>query len=315
MEILAYQDWMKPQVIKMFVEEYGVEEAAFEKLFTHFYESEFQKDRCIRIVAVEGQKVGGFQSFFYWPLKQNGKTVDAWQSGNSLVHPDFRGKGLFAKMLDFIHQPDSGFNAELLIGFPVEMSYNSFIRNKWSNPFNLQWHVKIGNPLLSLFRIGSTDIPSIFRRDKQEDFSTNDTTYKVEQSKAFDAYRFGYQNESLGRLIMHENEHSIFLEFKIQIRKKIIRELVIGKIMFSGNNEHINVKLLARALRKIRRGIRPSIFSFACNEYLSSWMRILDENGFKKHDKKIYFIAKGKIAENVTNWKEWDIQRGDIDTW
>jgi GNAT superfamily N-acetyltransferase len=315
MEILAYQDWMKPQVIKMFVEEYGVEESAFELLFTHFYESEFQRERCIRIAAVEGEKVGGFQSFFYWPLTHHGKTVDAWQSGNSLVHPDFRGKGLFSKMLDFIHQPDSGFNAELLIGFPVEMSYNSFIRNNWINPFNLQWYVKMGNPILSLFRIGSTSIPEIFRRDKQEDFNSNDPCYRVAQSVAFDNYRFGYQKDSIGRLQITENDQSIFLEFKIQIRKKIIRELVVGKVLFSSNDEYLNVKLFKKALQKITRALRPSIFSFAYNEHHSSWMRILDENGFKKHEKKIHFIAKGKIATSIIDWKVWDIQRGDIDTW
>ncbi|MFZ4785018.1 MAG: hypothetical protein ACOYLH_06025, partial [Flavobacteriales bacterium] len=151
MEIKLYEDWMRPQVISLFVAEYGVEYDSFEKLFMQFYEAPYQQGRSIRIVTVEGENVGGFQSFFYWPLFQNGRTIHALQSGNSLVHPDFRGKGLFAKMLDYIHQPENNIDFDVLIGFPVEASYNSFIRKNWENPFDLNWYVKPLNPILSLF--------------------------------------------------------------------------------------------------------------------------------------------------------------------
>jgi GNAT superfamily N-acetyltransferase len=316
MEILAYQDWMRPQVVKMFVAEYGGTDSEFEKLFLHFYESAFQKDRCIRIVAVEGDVVGGFQSFFYWPLSKGSETIHAWQSGNSLVHPEFRGRGLFAKMLDYIHLPESGFNAELLIGFPVEMSYNSFIRNKWKNPFDLKWFIKLGYPIRSLLKYGSTSIPdSLFPRNTTTmDGMAN--MIRVEHSKAFDTYRFAYQKGGYGRCILEEEVGAkILVEFKIQIRKKIIRELVIGKVIFSHTQQTTNKLLFAKALRKIGKELRPSLFSIAINEQFQAMKDCVVSNGFKQHEKKIYFIAKGKVADSIDNWDDWDIQRADIDTW
>lgn len=302
-------------MVKMFVAEYGGTESEFEKLFIHFYESPFQKERCIRIVAVEGDVVGGFQSFFYWPLRKGSETIRAWQSGNSLVHPNFRGKGLFAKMLDYIHLPESGFNAEMLIGFPVEMSYNSFIRNKWKNPFDLRWYIKLGYPLRSLFKYGSTQIPnSIFTRNTPP-FDIQANSIHVEHSSAFDAYRFTYQKGEYGRCILEEGGMKILVEFKIQIRKKIIRELVLGKVLFSHSSQPQNSLLFNKALEQIGKELRPTIYSIAINENYQIMKECVESNGFKKHEKKIYFIAKGKVADSVDYWGDWDLQRADIDTW
>ena len=315
MEILAYQDWMRPQVVKMFVAEYGGSESEFEKLFVHFYESPFQKEKCIRIVAVEGDVVGGFQSFFYWPLRKGSETIRAWQSGNSLVQPNFRGKGLFAKMLDYIHLPESGFNAELLIGFPVEMSYNSFIRNKWKNPFDLRWYIKLGYPLRSILRFGSTHIQqSVFSRNT-DSFNVMDNDIHVEHSTAFDSYRFAYQKGEYGRCVMEENGVKILIEFKIQIRKKIIRELVIGKVLFSNSQQHEKTILFDKALKRMGKALRPTLYSIAINENYQTLKECVESNGFKKHEKKIYFIAKGKVADNINDWGDWNLQRADIDTW
>ena len=76
MEIGLYEDWMKPQVAKLFCLQYGVNEDNFSKLIDNFYEHPFQKDKCIRIVAKEGKTIIGFQSFIYWPYEYNNKTYN-----------------------------------------------------------------------------------------------------------------------------------------------------------------------------------------------------------------------------------------------
>lgn len=316
MNILRYEDWMRPQVIQMFVQEYGVKFGEFEQLFIHFYESDFQRDRSIRIVAVEGDKVGGFQSFFYWPLSKNNVIIPAWQSGNSLVHPDFRGKGLFAKMLDHIHRPESGFDAEFLTGFPVEMSYNSFIRNKWNNLFNLQWYVKPASPLLSLMRYGSTVIHPDYENATHGDFSTDDEILRVSQTTDFDRYRSGYQSGDHGRLIISSHGLECRIDFKIQIRKKIIRELIVGKILFnSWNNPQRCLELFREAMKKLNVKHRPTLFSIACNPHYEALAQLIASTGFRKIDRSIYFITKGRNAAQFQDARQWDIQRADIDTW
>src|SRR3954467_5729352 len=98
MDIGLYEEWMRPQISKMFSDQYGIREEAFAQLMSDFYEHPFQKNKCIRIIAKEGNMVTGFQSFFYWPYEINGRVYNSYQSGNSLVRPGFRGKGIFQKL-------------------------------------------------------------------------------------------------------------------------------------------------------------------------------------------------------------------------
>jgi hypothetical protein len=316
MEIKLYEDWMRPQVISLFVAEYGVGFSEFEQLFLKFYEAPYQQEHSIRIVTVEGEKVGGFQSFFYWPLRQDNKTIHALQSGNSLVHPDFRGKGLFAKMLDYIHQPENNIHFDLLIGFPVEASYNSFIRKNWENPFNLQWYIRPLNPLLSLFSKASNQLTksALFQRVPTDVFAMN-SSVMVEQSKGMDEYRFDYQNEPHFRFIHEENSHKALFEFKVQIRKRIIQEIVIGRAIFSTTDSIFRIKAWKEFEMAIRKNCSASFMSYAINELNTEAIAPIVQRGFRKIDRKIYFIAKAKEGKIDATWHEWHIERGDIDTW
>ncbi len=316
MEIKLYEDWMRPQIISLFVAEYGVDFSEFEQLFLKFYEAPYQKEHSIRIVTVEGEKVGGFQSFFYWPLRQDNKTIHALQSGNSLVHPDFRGKGLFAKMLDYIHQPENNIHFDLLIGFPVEASYNSFIRKNWENPFDLQWYIRPLNPLLSLFSKASNQLTksALFQRVPTDVFAMN-SSVMVEQSKGMDEYRFDYQNEPHFRFIHEENSHKALCEFKVQIRKRIIQEIVIGRAIFSTTDSIFRIKAWKEFEMAIRKNCSASLMSYAINELNTEAIAPIVQRGFRKIDRKIYFIAKAKEGKIDATWHEWHIERGDIDTW
>jgi len=316
MEIKLYEDWMRPQVISLFVVEYGVDFNEFEKLFLKLYEAPYQQERSIRIVTVDGEKVGGFQSFFYWPLQQDNKTIHALQSGNSLVHPDFRGKGLFAKMLDFIHQPENNIHFDLLIGFPVEVSYNSFIRKNWENPFNLQWYIKPLNPVLSIISNASNQLITSgkFKRIPSDIRSLN-STVMVEQSQGMDEYRFDYQNEPHFRFVHEDHSNKALFEFKVQIRKRIIQEIVIGRAIFTTTDSIFRVRAWKEFEKAIRKNCNASFMSYAINELNNEAIEPIVQRGFRKIDRKIYFIAKAKEGKIDAIWNEWHIERGDIDTW
>ena len=103
-EIVEYEPWMLDQITELFSNQYSVNQADFATKFRSFYEHPFQESKAIRVVAVSGDKVAGFQSFFYWPVALNGHTLNVWQSGNSLVSPLFRGKGVFGKLLNYLDQ-------------------------------------------------------------------------------------------------------------------------------------------------------------------------------------------------------------------
>ncbi|MES1181687.1 MAG: GNAT family N-acetyltransferase [Flavobacterium sp.] len=315
MKIQKYEDWMRPQVVALFDLEYSTGEEQFDSLFRAFYEHPFQVEKCIRIVAVEGEQVAGFQSFFYWPLMIKGVEVKSYQSGNSLVHPDFRGKGLFGKMLNFIHEPENGFECELLIGFPVEASYNSFMRNQWLNPFNLQWYVKPMNPGLSLFSNPDPKLKKALGERIKMSFDTDHGIVHVGQSARFDDYRFAYEQGNFYRYVYEAEGKKAWFEMKSQVRKRVIRELVIGKFLVS----HDDPKFIQEALQALAVVVKKSasygIMSIAINPLTESLRRAVEACGFRRIDKQIYFIAKGKLATDNKDWSDWWMFRSDIDTW
>jgi GNAT superfamily N-acetyltransferase len=315
MKIQKYEDWMRPQVVALFDLEYNTGEQVFDQLFGAFYEHPFQLDHCIRIVAVDGERVAGFQSFFYWPVVMDGKTVRSYQSGNSLVHPDYRGKGLFGKMLNFIHEPDSGFNCELLIGFPVEASYNSFMRNKWLNPFNLQWFVKPMNPILSLVSDPDKKMRKVFGSRVKSGFDTDAEITHVTQSAQFDDYRFAYEKGEFYRFTFVQGDKKAHFEMKSQIRKRIIKELVIGKFLVTHKEDAFIQSAISALIKAVKKTANFTMISIAVNPETKEVMSALNNNGFRKIDKSIYFIAKGPKADEIKDWSNWWIFRSDIDTW
>jgi hypothetical protein len=314
MEIKQYKPWMREQVVALFALEYGVTPEAFSELFASFYEHPFQTSKGIRIVALEGEKVGGFQSFFYWPVQQHGEIKYTLQSGNSLVHPDFRGKGLFAKMLDYIHQPENAIPFDFLIGFPVEASYNSFIRKNWQNPFNLQWYVRPLKPLLSLFSNPEQDLQiPLFTRKATRIEQPNQLT-AVAQLAEFDQYRFAYQKDDLFRYTFSEGNEQVLFELKAQRRKKFIREIIIGKIVTTSCEVQFLQKGMDALIKDLNKTTSATLITIACNSANEELQQVLQSFRFKPIDKKIYFIAKANTAIEA-DWKNWWFFRGDIDTW
>jgi len=315
MTIQKYEDWMRPQVVALFDMEYATGAAQFDSLFGQFYEQEFQRNECIRIVAVDGERVAGFQSFFYWPVVMEGKEVRSYQSGNSLVHPDYRGKGLFGKMLNYIHEPDSGFHADLLIGFPVEASYNSFMRNGWKNPFNLLWYIKPMNPVLSLFSSPENQLRKMTGSRQPDGFIADASLVYVSQRADFDRYRFGYETGDFYRFTFEREGKRAFFEMKAQRRKRIIRELVVGKFLTTHADEEFMRDAIRSLIREVKRCANFTLISFAVNDNSPTFKNVLNDLGLRPIEKKIYFIAKGPLADRVQDWSNWWMFRSDIDTW
>jgi GNAT superfamily N-acetyltransferase len=314
MEIASYESWMRSQVIELFAMEYGVSPEQFEELFVQFYEHPFQANKGIRIVAVEGQKVGGFQSFFYWPIESGGELRLTYQSGNSLVHPDFRGKGLFAKMLNYIHEPGKGFDFDFLIGFPVQASYNSFMRNQWNNPFDLQWFVRPVSPLRSFIGDENKRNERFYGSRVPQTLHLPQSHTGVAQHLEFDNYRFNYQKDPLYRVAVELNGDRALFELKSQRRKTLIREMVIGKAAFTSMDSKFVRYAFGELIRQVSKCGTSAILSIAVNPNVSVLVETIRHFQFRPINKKIFFITKG-ISPDVRDWDNWSFFRGDIDTW
>lgn len=318
-KITLYEPWMKPQVAQLFQNEYGIKQSEFEDLMTKLYEHPIQLKKCIQIVALDEQKVVGFQSFFYWPYTFEGKIFNSFQSGNSLTHPDYRGKGIFKKLLNFVFENGNKVDADFFIGFPVQASYGSFVKNKWSNIFDLVWYLKVVNPFGFLF--GKSILAKVFSRDFMPNGKASIDTFRLNDEAEFvkwkNELKFDKQNYYYHSFKISDKEEIIF-EMKFQVRKKIINEIIIGKVYFKGDSVTKLDIALKDLLKKIGKAKCVTICSICINEQLKNpdYKQVLSTHNFKRLDKKIYFIVKPLVkGDDVLEAQKWDIGRADIDTW
>lgn len=313
--ITWYNDELRPQVINLFAAQYGVDPGSFNRLFEKFYFHPFQKNKCLLVMALDGDTVAGFQSFFYWPYTYKGKTYNSFQSGNSLVHPGYRGKGIFNQMLSFIDQENKTAGIDFLMGFPVEASLRNFLKDKWSLILDLQWYVKPCNLFAFIPFKGGKNFTEGYRYFNTE--NAEKELLRLSQEKEFTEWRKGYLGAGYSYTFKKDG-HEIIFHVKPNRRKKILHELVIGNILCSGEEAY---KVLPLALKELnaaaRRSLGAHFLSIALNEACSPDLKAaVAQAGFKRNDKKIHFIVKPFGSnEFVTEPARWLLYRSDIDTW
>lgn len=322
LRIQLYEDWMKEMVAQLFIQEYKIAKNTFSQLFENFYEHPFQREKCIRIVALDDKKVVGFQSFFFWPYQHQGKIINTYQSGNSLVHPDYRGQGIFQKLLHHIDQYHEQLQVDCLIGFPIDVSIGSLKRNGWTNILNLNWKVRISN----LFSVMRNFDGAKLRRALNSDRVVNSESIEVTTNQCiqlnnhegFVSWRQGYSvSENYFVYVFHGGHHPICFDLKINYRKRFIKELIIGRISYHNEDESklsLAISELCMAIKKSGQITLVSIgFNTAGNLALDN---ALQDNHFRKIKNEVFFCIKPfRHKELLMSPKNWNIYRGDIDTW
>ena len=308
MIIKEYETTYLEDVINLFVEEYKVDRTEYKDNFLRFFEHPYQADQCIRIIAVdEDGRLMGFQSFFYWPYVRNGKHYKVYQSGSSIVSRHARGKGVFQKMLGYMEVVKEKYGIDFFIGFPVEASYKSFMSNGWANPFNMQWYIKVKNPFGFLF---SWMYPSDNHVKWQGPF--NSGVFRMENSREFLDWRQNYQKGRYRMFRYDDGAYTFEVNHKVNTRKGIFTELIIGEVLCSTNDEDF----IKQAFRKYRRWLffqwDIALISFCTNNEKDPLSQYILAYGLKPIERKVYFISK---YAPETRSADWLIFRSDIDTW
>ncbi len=317
MDIKLYQDWMKPQVIKLFSVQYNTKEEDVSKAHENFYEHLFQKNKCIRIVALDGDIVIGFQSLFYWPYRKDGQVYNTFQSGNSIVHPEYRGKGIFQKLLNYLDEYNKDLKLDFLMGFPVQASYGSFMKCKWSNPLNIAWHLKIINPIGFFFSLNK--VTSHFDKTaKLVVQATKENVFRLAKDAAFDDWIASFRDTTKYCFFnFTENGQTISFHLKISKRNKWFNELIIGDVRSSTLEEAFIRKGFSKLVRRAYASMGITALTIAVNEALTSPVnQIMKQMHFTKLKKTIYFITKSYNEKlDIEHPQNWELYRSDIDTW
>lgn len=318
-KITFYEPWMDRQVIELFCKEYGNSFEKFSNFFSFFYNHEYQI-KAIRVVAVSGNVVAGFASFCKWPYIIDGKIVNSFQCGNVIINKDYRGKGLYNKMLSFLDEQHDVLNIDLVVGFPIKEILKLYLKGGWKNPFNLSWYIKIINIFSFFLPYNEKRLLKAFKSKPCHFPILSKGHIELVKDNSFTDWHESFSNDNKYYYYNYEESNS-FIEFtlKINIRKKIIKELIIGDI----NTNCFDFKFLLSGLEKLSKlALKTntvSILSFALNDsdLNSNLYLALKKAKFKKIDKEIKFIYKNyKTDESIISEpKNWILYRRDLDTW
>ncbi|MBM3331454.1 GNAT family N-acetyltransferase [candidate division WOR-3 bacterium] len=318
LRIGLFEPWMHNQVVDMISREYGVDWESQDRLTRAFYEHPYQRDSAIRIVALDDRKVVGFQSFFRWPYMLAGRMQNSYQSGNSIVHPDYRGQGIFRRLLTYMDVVRSTRSIDFVFGFPIEPSYGNLIRDGWSNTVDLNWLVLPLSPLSVLSR--GTDLTRCTLGREREPTLCGPTWegFILTQDPSFDSWRGGYMSRER-RFFYHYakgGRHARF-DLKAKFRGRV-KELVIGRPLTDCDDPAFVRGALDALVKKVRGERAFTILSialnFKCREV--GLLRILDQVGFMRIRKRIFFLVKDfTVGEALFNPELWKLYFDDIDTW
>ena len=110
-----------------------------------FLENPFGK-AILTIAETEG-KIIAVNNLWPWEFNVRGTILKALQPCDSVVHPDFRGKGLFKQMR--FHglglAKENGYS--MLFNFPNKNSLPAYLSLGWHSLGKIEWRVKILKPL------------------------------------------------------------------------------------------------------------------------------------------------------------------------
>lgn len=299
------------------------------------------KRPIIYLVLNEKRKVIGANSFFATKLVYKGKEYLVVQSGDTMVLEEYRGKGLFKKIINFAMEDLKNSGCDAIFGFANSNSYPGFMKLGFESLYKINLFVKVLNykamlkgklgdkPFIDI--IGKTfdtaaklfmHISGKFNIEKAELLRNEVINYIAEANK-----NYVHQNKNLEYLKWKyiDNPDNRYETIVIKYGSSICAVFVIriddisgrrsGKISecFAKDNKYINTYI----------SLVCKYYSNKNLDYIEIWdvgnkklERALKKNWFIKRKIELYFITK-VLNDNlkfISDLGLWDILGGDSDT-
>jgi GNAT superfamily N-acetyltransferase len=313
MRVQLYDPSWKERVIALTLQEYPFMEPWFVQRFEALYEHPYQQGRNRIILATEGEALAGIVSYIHWPLQGVASNTRSFQILGVLVSPDFRGRGVFAQLLDAMKAQAAEDAADYLIGFPVPASKPAFVKKGWNHVFDMLWFIKPVSLFAALRRKPfsakgfSGDVPENLQADTMLQTAADTTfwNYRKAFMPEWPAWWFSCTVQG----------HPIHIQFRIGQRKGL-NEASIGKIYAGTAPESAISQGIKQWMRALRKEGSTVFASVAINPECPSETGKAVQSLFYKTQKKVHFIHMSFSGKTDGDMPErWNMMRGDIDTW
>lgn len=317
-ETLLYTDKYREQVMALICKEYNRNINDYSKFYEKFYENEYQKD-AIKVVAIEKESGAavGFFALFVWPYFLNEKKLYSLKGVNAIVNPDYRGHGIFNKILTTIDSELKKQHVDFLIATPLDAAFYGFLKNGWKHLVDLDWNIKLMNPFAFLTPLNTNKIKSVLNEEKTHSLNVqNNNKFQLSDEEEFLSWRKYFYKVKKYYSSYTKGDKTIQFGLKLNIRKKIIRELIIGEVSTNSDDpEFINEGFLT-LLKNIKKLHSITIVSIAINPTDKRIVDNLTQIGFKKIKNKIHIVVKDLSGNDMLmNPENWHLFRGDLDSW
>ena len=101
--------------------------------------------KSLILVAVKEEKIVGHEALWYMPLSVDGINQLSYQSVDSMVHPDYRGRGIFNNLIARSMEVCSTLTCPIIFGFPNRSSYKIYTKFGWLSGSSFHRFIKILN--------------------------------------------------------------------------------------------------------------------------------------------------------------------------
>ena len=325
-DIVQFEPGMIPGMVEMFLLEYGGDRYQVEAKLRHKCDSEAVRLReGINLVGLAGERVVAVQAFTPWPYCRAGQTYRSLQSGHSLVHPDFRGRGMFLRMLAEGNKIASAKGMDFFMGFPGQESYRAFIRDKWIDLGRLRLWTRAVNPAEAFRQRRKRHVPTnsldIAQPLKVESLArgTQDVGagFRLSQERRFLEWRYSSECNENYRYFQYARlgqEVSFVLRLD---SSRGVREVWIGQIRKHACTTFFLASALRALSREVRRDTCIAALSLAMLSPLPSTCLALAMAGFIPNQLAPPLIVKPhKAIQGLIDRSQWrETCLEDMDVW
>ncbi len=331
--ISLYEPWMLDQISKLHANWRGDSSYNIRVQIEQRFFDKYSSDLSYIVVALEGNRVVGTQTYTKWPYRFGSRIFRSVQSGLTLVDKEYRGRGIFQRMLEYGDEVLQDNCVDFVTGFPVDESYRGFIKNGW---------LFLGSPILYLRPINILNLRAFFSRKDPTSLSdirragiprlSIQDLLNIQGNRLFgnnhivtlrdkDTMIYRYLNKVESYNYYEYSEKAEYITFICKLLSTHgFKELAIGDI----STNSTSICFLKRAFKNLYLGINSNssidAISILINGSIKPLSAFLVANLYIPVFGRAKFIIKPICLNEreialIKNYSNWNIMLSDIDTW
>lgn len=189
-------------------------------------------NKPILICAKHGDRVVSFNSWIPWEFSFDGGKYLGYQSGESATDRDYRGRGLFGKVLRFGEQVASARGIDFLFGFPSRMSFGPIYKAGYTPICTYYYRIRPVSPFRKEID-GAANITSDYPFD-----SMLTQPSRITPLIDYGYFKWRFVDNPKDYEIVEYSEYSSKALFLFRKRKwKRLTELILLDVQFNNFNE------------------------------------------------------------------------------